>query len=81
MWIVDDRLADALALPQRYGVDDIPLILQDKRLEEGGQLDFSPGMICPIGRLGDDMLVNGTYAPTSPCGIAGSGSACWTGGG
>lgn len=28
MWILDDRRADALALPNRYGVDDIPLILQ-----------------------------------------------------
>jgi blue copper oxidase len=68
MWILDDQRADALALPNRYGVDDIPLILQDKRLHDDGQLDFSQGMISPIGRLGRDMLVNGTYDPHLPVG-------------
>jgi blue copper oxidase len=66
MWILDDPRADALPLPKRYGVDDIPLILQDKRLDDDGQLEFSQAMISPIGRLGDDMLINGTHDPHLP---------------
>ena len=63
MFILDDAEAEKLALPRRYGVDDIPLIVQDKRLDDDGALDFSKGMISPIGRLGDEILVNGTPNP------------------
>jgi blue copper oxidase len=63
MWILDDPHAEDLPLPREYAVDDIPLILQDKRLDGDGRLDFSQGAISPIGRLGDDMLVNGTHDP------------------
>jgi blue copper oxidase len=63
MWILDDPNARRLALPHTYGVDDIPLILQDKRIDDDGRLDFGQATISPIGRLGDDMLVNGTYDP------------------
>ena len=63
MWIVDDPETAALALPRTYGVDDIPLILQDKRLDGDGRLEFSRHPISPAGRLGDRMLINGTYDP------------------
>jgi hypothetical protein len=43
--------------------DDVPLVIQDKRLNEDGSLDFSQSWISPTGRLGDTILVNGTYAP------------------
>ena len=62
--IVDDPEAVALPLPKRYGVDDFPLIIQDKRLDDDGSLDFSKGMISPTGRLGDTILVNGTFDPS-----------------
>ena len=63
MFIVDDPRADALPLPDTYGVDDIPLIIQDKRLNDDGSLDLSERIISPTGRLGDTILVNGTYDP------------------
>ena len=64
MFILDDPAASKLALPQTYGVDDIPLIVQDKRFEDSGELSFSRGMISsPIGQLGDTILVNGTANP------------------
>jgi FtsP/CotA-like multicopper oxidase with cupredoxin domain len=63
MFILDDPEAEALALPDDYGVDDIPLILQDKSFEEDGSLDFSKGPVSPTGRLGDEILVNGTHDP------------------
>jgi FtsP/CotA-like multicopper oxidase with cupredoxin domain len=63
LFILDDADADKLALPAEYGVDDIPLIIQDKRLHEDGSLDFSQGWISPTGRLGDTILINGTHEP------------------
>jgi FtsP/CotA-like multicopper oxidase with cupredoxin domain len=63
MFILDDPEASALPLPHDYGVDDIPVIIQDKRFDDDGQLDFSQSMISPIGRLGDEILVNGTHGP------------------
>lgn len=56
MFILDDpdsKIAEQL--PHEYGVDDIPLIVQDKRLDGDGEIQS--------GGLGEDILVNGTYAP------------------
>jgi FtsP/CotA-like multicopper oxidase with cupredoxin domain len=63
LFILDDAESDALPLPRTYGVDDIPLIIQDKRFEDDGALDFSNRLISPTGFLGDITLVNGTYDP------------------
>jgi FtsP/CotA-like multicopper oxidase with cupredoxin domain len=63
LFILDDAEADALPLPRTYGVDDIPLVIQDKRLEDDGSLDFSNRLISQTGLLGDLTLVNGTYEP------------------
>jgi FtsP/CotA-like multicopper oxidase with cupredoxin domain len=63
LFIVDDPDLDRLPLPHRYGVDDIPLVIQDKRLNGDGSLDFSQSWISPTGRLGDTILVNGTHDP------------------
>lgn len=63
MLILDDPASEELPLPATYGVDDLPVILQDKKLDDDGELDFSAGLISPTGILGDDILVNGTYDP------------------
>jgi FtsP/CotA-like multicopper oxidase with cupredoxin domain len=63
MFLLDDPPASALPLPSEYGVDDIPLVIQDKRIDNDGGLDFSRSPISPIGRLGDTILVNGTHDP------------------
>jgi FtsP/CotA-like multicopper oxidase with cupredoxin domain len=63
LFLVDDPAAAPTGLPSRYGVDDIPLIVQDKRLDDDGRLDFGQGTVSPIGRLGDEILVNGTHDP------------------
>ena len=63
MILVDDAEADRLSLPSAYGVDDVPVILQDKSFHDDGRLDFSKGLVSPTGILGEDVLVNGTYAP------------------
>jgi FtsP/CotA-like multicopper oxidase with cupredoxin domain len=63
MFILDDAEAERLPLPGDYGVDDIPLIIQDKKFNDDGSLDFSKGPISPTGLLGDEILVNGTHDP------------------
>jgi FtsP/CotA-like multicopper oxidase with cupredoxin domain len=63
LFLLEDPQASRLPLPDRYGVDDIPVILQDKRFTGDGQLDFGEPAFSPIGRLGDQLLVNGTHDP------------------
>lgn len=41
MFILTDDAEGALPLPCEYDVDDIPVIVQDVRLDKAGQ--FSPG--------------------------------------
>ena len=55
MFIVDD---DPIAgLPHDYGVDDVPLIIQDRRFTPAGALDESDPT--DIGVLGDTIVTNG----------------------
>ena len=63
LFLLDDPETSGLALPDDYGVDDIPVIIQDKRLHDDGSLDFSEGLISPTGLLGGTILINGTYGP------------------
>lgn len=62
-FLLDDPQAEALDLPKTYGVDDIPLLIQDKRFKDDGSLDSSNRLIAPTGFLGDEILVNGTHDP------------------
>src|SRR5690606_24978528 len=59
MFIIDDE--DYKKLPTNYGVDDIPLIVQDKLFTSDGQ--FSEDDDTTFGILGDEILVNGTHDP------------------
>ncbi|WP_038465747.1 multicopper oxidase family protein [Arthrobacter sp. PAMC 25486] len=61
MFLIDDDEETALNLPRDYGVDDIPLIVQDKTFSGNGQL-VETGRI-GVGMLGGTVLVNGTAAP------------------
>ncbi|HYN96119.1 MAG TPA: multicopper oxidase domain-containing protein [Pilimelia sp.] len=65
MFIVDDGAEGALALPRRYGVDDIPVIVQDKSFD-GDRLVAGNGFLNSVGTLGDTVVVNGTLAPYLP---------------
>ncbi|KGN37921.1 multicopper oxidase family protein [Knoellia subterranea] len=57
MFLLDD--ANDVALPKTYGVDDFPIMVQDKAFD-GNQLDESHGLFQSTGILGDTVLVNGT---------------------
>lgn len=55
MIIVRDAEESALDLPRTYGVDDIPVVLQDRRFLASGEFVVVP--------YGDSVLVNGTPHP------------------
>ncbi|TFD60680.1 copper oxidase [Cryobacterium sp. Hh7] len=61
VFIVQDDEEAALNLPRSYGVDDIPVVVQDRRFDENGQ--FVTDGRGYIGPIGDQLLVNGTLAP------------------
>lgn len=63
MFILDDDPSAALTLPHRYGVDDIPVIVQDRNFEADGEFDDGHGIFGGVGTLGDTLLVNGTVGP------------------
>ena len=61
IYIEDDNLK-SLGLPNVYGVNDIPLILQDRIFDESKQLFFNAA-IMHDGTIGDTSLINGTLNP------------------
>ena len=64
MIIVDDDISESLDIPNEYGVDDIPLIIQDKFFTEEGDMPYNIGMrTTMMGHMGNTYLVNGTYKP------------------
>jgi len=64
--IVDDEETDRLALPSRWGIDDIPLIIQDRRfLGDGRFFDRMNLTTTTNGYVGDVALVNGVRHPVA----------------
>ncbi|MFG2057345.1 multicopper oxidase family protein [Micromonospora sp. NPDC048930] len=61
LFLVDDPATAALGLPATYGVDDVPLVLQDKIIDGNGALREDPRPTW--GLIGDQILVNGVYDP------------------
>lgn len=69
MITIEDPAADP-GLPSTYGVDDLPLVIQDRRLFADGTHPYSPGKSPSMhdhmsGLRGETMLVNGQIAPTA----------------
>ena len=61
LFLLDDGDASALPLPREYGVDDVPVIVQDARFDGEGEFERGQGDF--VGPLGDRLLVNGTLGP------------------
>ena len=64
LFIIDDDHEAELNLPREYGRDDIPVIVQDKRFDDNGQI--SESNTADAGMLGDTVLVNGVIGPYLP---------------
>lgn len=72
MAIIEDGTGERLGLPRRYGIDDLPVILQDRRFDRDGSLVYdASGMARMIGMRGDTFVVNGAVSPvaTVPAGL------------
>jgi FtsP/CotA-like multicopper oxidase with cupredoxin domain len=62
MFLLDDGSSDRLGLPRRYGVDDVPVIVQDRAFDDDGDFAGSDAFF-GNGKVGDEILVNGTWGP------------------
>ena len=66
MMIVSDGADRDRGLPATYGVDDLPIVLQDKRFGRNGEVVYQPDMMDIMhGFQGDTLVVNGVIAPTA----------------
>jgi len=64
MLLIDDDESTASGLPNDYGVDDIPLIIQDRDISSNGEfryVRFMPEQM--VGKHGKTLLVNGGISP------------------
>lgn len=63
--LLKDDGSEKLLLPQTWGVDDIPVILQDKRFSpDGSKIDYQlDEMSAVTGWFGDTLLTNGAIYP------------------
>lgn len=64
--IIDDENSSSLNIPQNYGVDDIPIIIQTKNLNNQGELQpYNISMHDQVmGFSGNTLLINAQIQPT-----------------
>ena len=64
MMIISDGGDRDRGLPETYGVDDLPIVLQDKRFGRDGRIVYQPDMMDLMhGFQGDTLIVNGAIGP------------------
>ena len=62
--LIDDDNSRQLRLPQQWGIDDVPIIMQDKKFRPDGQIDYQLDMMsAAVGWFGDTLLTNGAHYP------------------
>lgn len=62
--LIEDLEQQRIMLPRQWGTDDIPLIIQDKRFNASGEIDYKLDvMSAAIGWFGDTLLCNGAVYP------------------
>ena len=75
MIIVDDGSDARLNLPRTYGVDDLPIILQDRSIDSDGSIEYDNSDLDALaiadGARGETIIVNGAIAPVAkvPAGL------------
>jgi blue copper oxidase len=63
--IIDDGTVAPAVLPDTWGVDDLALVLQDKRFTADGRIDYAlTANDRLVGYAGDRLLVNGMFGTT-----------------
>lgn len=62
--IIEDDEINSLNLPNTYGIDDIPIVVQDRIFTSEGEIDYSPSSSEMMhGYIGDIYLTNGQIKP------------------
>ena len=62
--LIEDPALHALLLPKQWGIDDVPVVIQDKRFTADGQIDYQLDvMTAAVGWFGDTLLTNGALYP------------------
>ena len=60
LFLIEDENSQGLGLPNTYGVDDIPLVIQERLFDDDGGLHYE---LNKGAYYGDTILVNGTHNP------------------
>jgi len=64
LFYIDDSISNELNIPKEYGINDIPLVIQDKRFTENGDIPYELSMRDLMnGFLGNEVLINGALNP------------------
>ena len=64
LFYIDDESSERLDIPKEYGVNDIPLVIQDKRFTNNGNIPYDLDMRDMMnGFLGDTVIINGALNP------------------
>ena len=62
--LIEDEDSQKLMLPKQWGIDDIPVIMQDKKFTAAGEIDYQLDvMSAAVGWFGDTLLTNGAPFP------------------
>ncbi len=62
--LIEDDESRLLRLPKQWGIDDVPVIVQDKKFTADGQIDYQLDvMSAAVGWFGDTLLANGALYP------------------
>ena len=62
--LIEDEEIHKLMLPKQWGIDDVPVIIQDKQFSADGQVDYQLDiMTAAVGWFGDTLLTNGAIYP------------------
>lgn len=65
LFYVDDENTSQLGIPGSYGIDDLPVVIQDRAFNRNGQFRYLGMMPERMhGMHGDTILVNGVVTPT-----------------
>lgn len=73
--IIDDGSDARLNLPRTYGVDDLPIVLQDRSFDSDGSIEYDNNDLNALdiayGARGETIIVNGVVAPVAkiPAGL------------
>jgi FtsP/CotA-like multicopper oxidase with cupredoxin domain len=69
MMIVDDGSDVRLGLPRTFGVDDLPIILQDRSFDSDGSIEYDTQALEALdiayGARGETVIVNGAITPVA----------------